>query len=258
MKRFFTLLSLIGLLCTFGVQGATGEEIAPTCAEGGVCHVGDIGPGGGMVFFVRNWLTVARWSYDEENDPAFLAAGWKYLEVAPKTWAGGKNDPKLGWCNNGYDAAATWTKDLQGEDYYRKWRPGKTLTPFLVGTGFDNSEIISKHCKTGAATAARKYRGGGKSDWYLPRWREMQQLRWFAGGKSMFALRCWCGDFPTKQSAKLQSSVYAFNWTSGYWASSFAFGRVPSQNWGGDSTVFGLDNVAPGPGLPYARPIRAF
>jgi hypothetical protein len=258
MKRFLTLLSLIGLLCTFGVQGATAEEISLTCAEGGVCHLGDIGPGGGMVFYVRSAESFNVWRQTPvaEKDMTFDPTGWKYLEVAPKTWAGGKNDPKLDWCNN-HNAAATWTTDLQGFDYRWKWHAGKPETGYLAGTGFGNSETASKHCKTGAATAARNYQGGGKSDWYLPRMTELNQLVMFAGGKLHPTSACCLKDFPTKQSTSFKASVYGFNWSSVYWGSGFGFGKVPAENMGFDQIVFGTMFPSTS-GLPYVRPIRAF
>jgi hypothetical protein len=258
MKRFLTLLSLIGLICTFGVQGATADESELPCGWGGVCHLGDIGPGGGIVFFVRSAETVSVWKQTPvaEKDMKFDPTGWKYLEVAPKTWAGGKNDPRLNWCNNTNPSAA-WTKDLQGVDYYYKWRAGKPQTGFLVGTGFGNSETMSQHCKTGAATAARKYRGGGKSDWYLPRITELNQLAMFAGGKFHPTSACCLHDFPTKQSPSFKASAYGFNWGSVYWGSGFRFGTVQSENGGVDQIVFGTDFPIDS-GLPYVRPIRAF
>jgi hypothetical protein len=49
-----------------------------TCADGGDCALGDIGPGGGLVF---------------------LISGGKAYEMAPKTWSGGSEDPTKDWCN---------------------------------------------------------------------------------------------------------------------------------------------------------------
>jgi len=48
-----------------------------TCADGGACAVGDIGPGDGLVFLIFG--------------------GFAY-EMAPKTWNGGSEDPLLAWC----------------------------------------------------------------------------------------------------------------------------------------------------------------
>jgi len=258
MKKFLILLSLIGLLGSLGVQGAAAVDGDLSCAKGGICKLGDIGPGGGVVFYVRSQETVSVWRSTPvaEKDLKFDANGWKYLEVAPKTWAAGKSDPKLNWCNN-TNTAAAWTKNLQGRDFYYKWRAGKPQSGFLAGTGFGNSQTISENCKTGAATSARKYRGGGKSDWYLPRMTEMNQLVMFAGGKLHPTSACCIADFPKKQSASFKASVFAFNWGSSYWISSYSFGKVPAQNLGADRFVFGATYPSNN-GLPYVRPIRAF
>ena len=258
MKKLLMLVSLIGALSTFTAQGATAVDSSPTCAQGGVCKLGDIGPGGGIVFYVRSQESLAVWTSTPvaEKDLTFDPNGWKYLEVAPNTWSGGKTDPKLDWCNNANTGAA-WTKDLQGTDYYAKWRKGKPQTGFLASTGFGNTQIISEHCKTGAATAARKYRGGGKSDWYLPRMTEMNQLVMYSGGKLNPKSACCLADFPKKQSAQFKASAYAFNWGSSYWVSSYSFGKTAAQNLGQDRFVFGATYPS-NSGLPFVRPIRAF
>ncbi|MEY2815476.1 MAG: hypothetical protein RJA78_52, partial [Actinomycetota bacterium] len=59
-------------------------EVRLTCAAGGICEVGDIGPGGGLIVLANS---------------AGFACGidrlstCHYLESAPKTWSGGNSDP---------------------------------------------------------------------------------------------------------------------------------------------------------------------
>jgi hypothetical protein len=264
MKRVFLAIGLVSLFALSGIEGAIATDTAtvsaensPSCAQGGICKLGDIGPGGGMIFFVRSEETVNVWraTPNAEGDLAYAPDGWKYLEVAPKTWAGGKTDPKLNWCSN-TNVRAAWTKDLQGKDWYNKWVPGKAQTGYLASTGFGNSEIISQNCKTGAATSARKYSGGGKNDWYLPRQTELNQLAMFAGGNLAPKSACCIKDFPKKQSAAFAASKYAVNWGSPYWVSSFTFGKLANQYQGEDRMSLGSN--APSSTTPYARPIRAF
>jgi hypothetical protein len=261
MKKTWIFVALLALVFPIGLSAeATAEEsttaTAITCAQGGVCNLGDIGPGGGIIFYVRSEKSFYVWkNANAEADLAYAADGWKYLEVAPKTWSGGKSDPKMDWCTN-TDVRAAWTKDLQGRDWYAKWVKGKTQSGFLASTGYGNSEIIAKNCKSGAATAARKYRGGGKSDWYLPRITELKQLVFFAGGIFEPTSTCCIKDFPKKQSSSFASSAYAINWGNGYWASSFTFGKLANQ-WQGQDRM-SLGSNAPGSGLPFVRPIRAF
>jgi hypothetical protein len=63
------------------------------CAFGGACKVGDVGPGGGKVFYVTT-----------KDKPIVTNAapcnGWNpclYMEVAPPNWSGSANDPEKLW-----------------------------------------------------------------------------------------------------------------------------------------------------------------
>jgi hypothetical protein len=111
------------------------------CASGGRCVVGDIGPGGGMVFYAGT-----------------KAQNWgRYLEAAnPKTWQSSGVDPQYPWCQN--------TTLLIG------------ATGTAIGTGASNTKKILVKCTDGAAVAAAAFRGGGKSDWFLPSKDELFQL----------------------------------------------------------------------------------
>jgi hypothetical protein len=77
-----------GWVCTRSITWAR-TPVAPTsttpavpCADGGTCAVGNIGPGGGLVFLISGGIT---------------------YEMAPKTWSGGSEDPTYGWCDNTSD-----------------------------------------------------------------------------------------------------------------------------------------------------------
>jgi hypothetical protein len=63
-----------------GTYSAPSASVTPAvpCADGGTCAVGNIGPGGGLVF---------------------LLSGGRTYEMAPKTWNGGGEDPTNSWCN---------------------------------------------------------------------------------------------------------------------------------------------------------------
>ena len=256
MKRARLVLALIAIAFPLGASGASAVDETLTCAQGGICNVGDIGPGGGIVFYVRSQQSLSVWKNgNAEPDLVYSADGWKYLEVAPKNWSGGKNDPQLSWCNVD-NPRASWTKDLQGRDWYNKWAPGKVQSGFFASTGFGNTEIIAKNCKSGAATAARKYRGGGKTDWYLPRDTELKQLTFFAGGIFEPTSTCCIKDFPKKQSATFAASEHAVNWGRPYWVSSFIFGKSANQFQGQGRMSVGSNS--PSSSTPFVRPIRAF
>lgn len=99
--------------------------------------IGDRGPAGGWIF------------YDKRND----SDGWRYLEAAPEDicasirWHNGKEtDPETG------RVVITEATDT------------------AVGTGRSNTMKIIKTLGDGkyAAKLCAEYRGGGKSDWFLP------------------------------------------------------------------------------------------
>lgn len=90
--------------------------------------LGDIGPGGGLVFLISGGLT---------------------YEMAPKTWGGGAGDSTGAWCN------VTGT-DITG------------AADTAIGTGSANTTDMLAACTSGAAVSARAYTGGGQTDWFLP------------------------------------------------------------------------------------------
>ena len=93
--------------------------------------LGDIGPGGGLVFLISGGLT---------------------YEMAPNTWRGGSIDdtPTISWCSD-------TTSDITG------------AVGTDVGTGSANTTAMqSPACTSGAGVSARAYSGGGFSDWFLP------------------------------------------------------------------------------------------
>ena len=137
----------------------------PTCATGGACVVGDTGPGGGKVFYV------APTTFTSTGSSCGTAC--KYLEAAPAGWimaatpAGQTNcevpgssiaEPKCAW--SGKSATAIGT------------------TSTAIGAGYANtSAMIAQINLAGrAATVARAFQGGGKTDWYLPSRDELNQM----------------------------------------------------------------------------------
>lgn len=120
-------------------QPSTPTSVTPAapCADGGPCAVGDVGPGGGTVFYVAP--TPQTWG--------------SYLEAAPKTWAG-IDDPVYDWGAGSCESS------------------GGGVTQTAIGTGKSNTTTVMAACSSGqnspAASAAFAYAGGGASDWFLP------------------------------------------------------------------------------------------
>ena len=124
-----------------------------SCASGGVCKIGDTGPGGGLVFYV-----------------AAKPQPWgQYLEAAPRTLG------NIPWCPNrsGYTSAAV-------EAVMKKFGvDGSKMTGALLGLGDGrlNSAFLAIVCDaTSAVRVADAYVNGGRDDWYVPSRDELVEM----------------------------------------------------------------------------------
>jgi hypothetical protein len=113
------------------------------CADGGVCAVGDTGPGGGKVFYVS--------ATNFTSTGSDCGTTCKYLEAAPSDQSSG-----IAWCSNSTSALGT--------------------TGTAIGTGMANTTTADTTCTTGAIQIAADYTNNSKSDWYLPSIAELNQL----------------------------------------------------------------------------------
>lgn len=149
MKAVLLAMASAVLLALLAVT-ANPAAAAQCDGESVPCAVGDVGPGGGTVFYAAP--TRQSWG--------------QYLESAPKGWSGKVRDPKMSWCTKGdvnVDKVALSSKAL--------------ATGEGLGSGLANSRLIVKACgKQTAAGLAMSYRGAGKSDWFLPSIKELQSL----------------------------------------------------------------------------------
>ena len=110
------------------------------CIAGGPCGVGQIGPGGGFVFY----------------DAGAEQPWGRYLEAAPTGWVKSRRFTAT-WCIDAVDVA----------------------TGAGIGDGADNTDAIVDTCDRGGITAAEyasRYRGGRKRDWFLPSQAELDAL----------------------------------------------------------------------------------
>jgi hypothetical protein len=116
--------------------------LSKTCANGGVCAVGDTGPGGGKIFLTPS---------STGNSTGY------WFEAAPSTWFSG-TDKNNNWCHN------------------TSYAIGSGAQGTAIGAGYANTLAIVAYCTSGAAVDARAYSGGSLSDWFLPSDDELQAM----------------------------------------------------------------------------------
>ena len=130
-------------------SGGTGSSSSSSGSSGSTYAVGDTGPGGGVVFYVR--------SAGFACGPT-LAATCKYLEAAKTTGTAAWTDPFTEWSGDTTTSVTTGTS---------------------VGTGYQNTIAIVTQSATAnkAATLTRAFRGPNNlDDWFLPSKDELNQM----------------------------------------------------------------------------------
>ena len=215
---------------------------APTCAQGGVCSVGDIGPGGGRIFFYSVSGFNCGATYTSTGSPT--GGLCRYLESAPSGWNSG-SDPTMMWA-----VAGNQTIDVPG--ITNDANPNLNISQ--VGLGYKNSLAIVAQNGAGAtyaAGASRAYTGGSKNDWYLPTLAELNLLcQWNRGVTSDVTTACAGGTLNSGIGATGSGFVEAFYWTSS--------GHNTQYSWvqylGGNNQGHGRKDFTTSP----VRPIRAF
>jgi hypothetical protein len=149
----YTAEGLTVATATVTLTGTTCDGISFTC------KVGDIGPGGGTVFYVASGTFT-----QVGATGSMCSTNCKYLEAAPNTWSG-VADPSLSWATNINSNQSTAVTGADGT---------------AIGTGYKNSLDIDAQtgnvAASSAAVAALEYRGGSKTDWFLPSKDELAQL----------------------------------------------------------------------------------
>ena len=127
---------------TTSTTTSTTISLAPSCAKGGECRVGDIGAGGGVVFYVSS--TPQWWG--------------RYMEAAPNRWDGSYSDTAY---NSGCYGLSNVDARAAG-----------------IGSGRRNTEAIAAACSESkiAARIAFDLVLNGKSDWILPSKDELNEM----------------------------------------------------------------------------------
>jgi hypothetical protein len=214
----------------YSVASATVTPTAASCATGGVCEVGDTGPGGGIVFYVQASGTFAC--------GATLTSTCKYLEAAPTSGTAAWTDAPHSWSGN----TATLI--------------GVTAQGVAIGTGIKNTEAMVTQAGGGdtaskAGTITRAYRGPNNlADWYLPSKDELNQMcKWQRG-------QAWVSDATIcNNTGTLNSGPGAGGFSAGvYWSSSEYDEVVAWAQYFDFGDQIGDFKI----GTFFVRPVRAF
>jgi hypothetical protein len=134
-----------GLVSGDVISGATYNYSASvaTCAQGGLCSIGQTGPGGGLVFITPT--------------TAGNTTG-KYFEAAPSGWSGSGTDPLGKLCTNATSVA------------------GATGT--AIGTGETNTNLFAANaaCGPSVTDTATALVLNSKDDWFIPSFDELKAM----------------------------------------------------------------------------------
>jgi hypothetical protein len=191
--------------------------------------VGQTGPGGGKIFY---------YSAAGFNCGPNYTDTCNYLEVAPSIWSGA-----MVWEGEEPDEYQVAEKDTQFAFAINTQSENDIVyvvnNPLVsqVGRGYKNSSAILNQAGNGATTAAgaaRAYTGGGKSDWYLPTFSEINLLcQWAKGITPQSATTLCSGNqpptAPADDSFDLLSAPYSTSSQSSiddtwYWVMSMSDG----------------------------------
>jgi len=143
-------------------------------------YIGDIGPGGGMVF------------YDKGN----VSDGWRYLEAALENIY-----PNMQWASPAFYPSAHTYGTGDWVDI-----PG---TEEAIGTGKANTAaILAIDANAPAAKACVDYRGGDKDDWFLPSKNELYRIY---DNRNRFPVIIDSGTFSSSTQKNISNAwVYSF------------------------------------------------
>jgi outer membrane protein OmpA-like peptidoglycan-associated protein len=165
LRQLVILFTTVALaVCSFAFTPKAFAVDSRACSEGGVCAVGDIGPGGGTVFFVK-------------SSGDFVAS----KTVTRNGFMGPTSDTVTVSLTSGEQAALTFDY-LEIAAYsavvLRKWANTVSWTATAtidtrIGSGQSGTNSIvaaypSQNASNNAAHYANAYSINGKDDWFLP------------------------------------------------------------------------------------------
>jgi hypothetical protein len=247
-----TAVSGVATFNNLGIRGYGGTSYTITYSATGLSSVtqsvtpsayirGDIGPGGGRIFYVSGSGGFTCGSN--------LSEKCYYLEAAP---------PALGLASTDNDGVFSTARTWASADYQAQAVPdfGDRTSAQAIGYGYRNTLLIiaqgNNDPSTSAAALAQSYRGGGQTDWFLPSRQENNQICYWQTNTS-------CSGGGEVQNSGVGASGFVANISGGadgyYWSSSeesATQARIRVMRQGGDQSA-DLKNK-----LYFVRPIRAF
>ncbi|MEI8322841.1 MAG: fibronectin type III domain-containing protein, partial [Actinomycetes bacterium] len=157
------------------VTSASFTTTTDLCSTGGTCSLGNTGPGGGKVFYVA--------ASNFTSTGSACGTACKYLEAAPISWSTAVQAAPNAQtsCSTAGGTAGSATTDPQCV-WSGNTSTAVGATSTAIGGGYANTSAIIAQANGGntagkAATVARGYQGGSKTDWYLPSNGELIQMR---------------------------------------------------------------------------------
>ena len=228
------------LLTPFQADGLTNVAVK---MSGDGYKVGDIGPGGGRVFYASTTGFNCGPNYTATGSPYNFKC--YYLEAAPTTGANAWTDFAYPWSGN----TTTTVNNASAPE---------TATATAIGWGYRNTLAIVLQNATAnkAGTISRAYRGPNNlSDWYLPSFDELNQMCKWANGVS------WTSDATVCAGGTINSGAGAAGFGPyDYWSSSdrgTGYGDYARYQWFPTGIQDWTAKSMAGQNL-YVRPIRAF
>ena len=217
---------------TVGVSeqcGSNGQR-----SSGGACRVGDVGTGGGTIFYVAATAFTATGSTCNTN--------CHYLEFAPKGWAPIADYPNdityngqsTARTNSNIDPIFVWS-----DGAFAGQSAGSIAVGTAIGTGYSNTQQIknntlpSAHAERFGFTAILAYPGAGGNSttgqWFIPSADEMNELCKFVRGDVSNL-----GDTNVQCSRSVGSviSTYGFGTTNEFYLTSTYDAANPGQTIG--------------------------
>lgn len=174
MRRQISISLLLAALIASLTSSPAAAVDSRTCAQGGICAVGDVGPGGGVVFYARTtgaftashtenlgYCMGPSCSYQDYVAQVNLTSGavaafsFDYLEAAPATGVVSRYQA------NYYDGATGTSTDFG---------MGQTNTSYFMQQ-FPNDTAANN-----ASYYADTYANNGVTDWFLPSQDELALL----------------------------------------------------------------------------------